>query len=377
MSPLLPGSTIGILGGGQLGRMTAMAARALGYHVHVLDPYDRCPAAPVVDRLITAPFDDADATEELARGVDVLTLEIEAVSVEGLRRAARHAPVRPGASVLDVIQDKGRQKTWLARNGFPVGPFQLAATEAEVRAACAAFGHRAFVKRCEGGYDGRGQVTVQDAAGTAAAHGLLGGAPTVVEAALQLQAELSVLVARRPSGAHVAYPPALNHHANRVLDISQLPAPVPEHVSAEAVRIAEGVAEALAVEGVLVVELFLLGDGRLVVNELAPRPHNTFHATEVACVTSQFEQLVRAVCDLPLGGTELMRPAAMANLLGEVWLGRGQVPFDRALEVPGLRLHLYGKAPRPGRKMGHLTAVGDTSVEALARVEEARRRLGP
>lgn len=151
MSPLLPGSTIGILGGGQLGRMTAMAARALGYHVHVMDPYDRCPAAPVVDKLITAPFDDADATEALARGVDVLTLEIEAVSVEGLRRAARHAPVRPGAAVLDVIQDKGRQKTWLSQRGFPVGPFRLARTEAEVKEACAAFGQRAFVKRCEGG----------------------------------------------------------------------------------------------------------------------------------------------------------------------------------------------------------------------------------
>ena len=199
----------------------------------------------------------------------------------------------------------------------------------------------------------------------------------MVEEALPLQAELSVLVARRPSGAMATYPPALNHHAQRVLDLSVLPAPLPAQVTAEAVRLAEDVARGLGVEGLLVVELFLLEGNRLVVNELAPRPHNTFHATEVACVTSQFEQLVRAVCDLPLGGPEIMRPAAMANLLGEVWQGRDAVPFDRALEVPGLRLHLYGKEPRPGRKMGHLTAVGDTPVEALARVEEARRRLGP
>ena len=377
MSPILPGATLGILGGGQLGRMVAMAARALGYRVHALDPYGKCPAAPVVDRLITAPFDDADATEELARGVDVLTLEIESVSVEGLRRAALHAPVRPGAAVLDIIQDKGRQKAWLSGHGFPVGPFRLAHTEAEVGAACAAFGHHAFVKRCEGGYDGRGQVTVTSAEDSASAHRLLGGAPTVVEEALPLQAELSVLVARRPSGAMATYPPALNHHAHRVLDVSVLPAPLPAVVTAEAMRLSEEIARALGVEGLLVVELFLLEGNRLVVNELAPRPHNTFHATEVACVTSQFEQLVRAVCDLPLGGPELMRPAAMANLLGEVWLGRDEVPFDRALEVPGLRLHLYGKEPRPGRKMGHLTAVGDTPVEALARVEEARRRLGP
>ena len=377
MSPILPGATLGILGGGQLGRMVAMAARAMGYRVHALDPYDKCPAAPVVDRLITAPFDDADATEELARGVDVLTLEIESVSVEGLRRAAAHAPVRPGAPVLEVIQDKGRQKAWLAGHGFPVGPFRLARTAAEVEAACAAFSHRAFVKRCEGGYDGRGQVTVMAAEASATAHALLGGAPTVVEEALPLQAELSVLVARRPSGGMATYPPALNHHAHRVLDVSVLPAPLPAQVTAEAMRLAEEIARALGVEGVLVVELFLLEGNRLVVNELAPRPHNTFHATEVACVTSQFEQLVRAVCDLPLGGPELMRPAAMANLLGEVWLGRDAVPFDRALEVPGLRLHLYGKVPRPGRKMGHLTAVGDSPVEALARVEEARRRLGP
>ncbi len=376
MSPILPGKTLGILGGGQLGRMTAMAARALGYRVHVLDPDPECACAPVVDRLITAPFDDAAAAEELAKGCDVVTLEIEKVSTEGLRRAAAHAPVRPGAGVLEIIQDKGRQKTWLKDRGFPVGPFTLASTDAAVREGCARFSQRAFVKRCEGGYDGRGQVTVESAAEANAAFALLGAAPCIVEQALALEAELSVLVARRPSGELAAYPPALNHHEQRILETSQLPAPLPGALLEQATALCKRVAEALAVEGVLVVELFLLKDGALVVNELAPRPHNTFHATEVACVTSQFEQLVRAVCDLPLGTCEVMRPAAIINLLGDLWMGREQVPFDAALAVPCTRLHLYGKGvARPGRKMGHLSAVGHTPQEALARVKEAKRRL--
>ncbi len=376
MSAILPGATLGILGGGQLGRMTAMAARALGYRVHVLDPDPHCACAPVVERLITAPFDDAAAAVELAKGCDVVTLEIEKVSVAGLRQAAAHAPVRPSAEVLDIIQDKGRQKTWLSLTGFPVGPFQLAATDADVRAACARFADRAFVKRCQGGYDGRGQVMVQTQAQAQEAFGLLGGAPCLVEQALPLKAELSVLVARRPSGEVAAYPPALNHHEHRILDTSQLPAPLPAAILSQATALCLRLAQALKVEGVLVVELFLLEGDALVVNELAPRPHNTFHATEVACVTSQFEQLVRAVCDLPLGTCEVMRPAAIVNLLGDLWQGRKTVPFDAALEVPCTRLHLYGKGEaRPGRKMGHLSAVGSTPDEALARVKEAKRRL--
>lgn len=373
---ILPGATIGILGGGQLGRMTAMAARALGYRVHVLDPDKDCACAPVVDRLITASFEDADAAEELAKSVQVVTLEIEKVSVEGLRRAAKHAPVRPGASVLHLIQDKGRQKTWLKAAGFPVGGFALATTQEAVREACGRFGDRAFVKRFEGGYDGRGQVTVSNSAEANEAFAVLGAEGCVVEEALVLQAELSVLVARRPSGESVAYPPALNHHEQRILDTSLLPAPITSELAAKAVDISKAIAEALRVEGVLVVELFVLKGDQLVVNELAPRPHNTFHATEVACVTSQFEQLVRAVCDLPLGRGELMKPAAIVNLLGELWMNRPSVPFERALEVPSVRLHLYGKGvARPGRKMGHLTAVGDSPEQALDRVREAKRRL--
>lgn len=373
---ILPGATIGILGGGQLGRMTAMAARGMGYRVHVLDPDKDCACAPVVDRLFTAAFDDADAADALARSVQVVTLEIEKISVEGLRRASTHAPVRPGAEVLHVIQDKGRQKTWLKAQGFAVGGFELASTDEAVRAACARFKNAAFVKRCEGGYDGRGQVTVTSENEAADAFALLGRERCVVEQALALEAELSVLVARRPSGEAVAYPPALNHHENRILDTSLLPAPVSADIAARAVDISTRIAHALKVEGLLVVELFVLEGDELVVNELAPRPHNTFHATEVACVTSQFEQLVRAVCDLPLGRGDLMKPAAIANLLGDIWMNRDSVPFERALEVPSVRLHLYGKGQaRPGRKMGHLTGVGDTPEQALERVREAKRRL--
>lgn len=371
-----PGATLGILGGGQLGRMTAMAARGMGFRVHVLDPDKDCACAPVVDKLITASFDDAGAAEELAKSVDVVTLEIEKVSVEGLRRAAKHAPARPGADVLHVIQDKGRQKTWLRDAGFPVGGFELAPTAEAVRAACAKFGNKAFVKRYEGGYDGRGQVTVTTEKEANDAFDLLGREGCVVEQALQLRAELSVLVARRPSGERVAYPPALNHHEQRILETSLLPAPVTARLAEEATELSKQIAAKLKVEGLLVVELFVLEGDKLVVNELAPRPHNTFHATEVACVTSQFEQLVRAVCDLPLGRGELMKPAAIANLLGDIWMNRESVPFERVLEVPSVRLHLYGKGvARPGRKMGHLTSVGDTPEEALARVRLAKRRL--
>ena len=375
---VLPGAgkILGILGGGQLGRMTAMAARALGYRVHVLDPDKDCACAPIVDRLFTASFDDAAAAEELAKTVDVVTLEIEKVSVEGLRRAARHAPVRPSADVLEVIQDKGRQKRWLSDAGFPVGAFELAEDDESVVAACARFSNRAFVKRFEGGYDGRGQVTVRSEADARTAFASLGSEGCIVEQALELSAELSVLVARRPGGQMQTYPPALNHHEDRILETSLLPAPIKPELAQRALELAMRITEALKVEGVLVIELFVLAGDELVVNELAPRPHNTFHATEVACVTSQFEQLVRAVCDLPLGTGELMKPSAIANLLGDLWTGRESVPFDRALEVPGVRLHLYGKGvARPGRKMGHLTAVGDTPEQALERVREAKRRL--
>lgn len=376
MSPILPGATIGILGGGQLGRMTAMDARSLGYHVHVLDPDPSCAARFVVDRCLTASFDDDFAAADLARHCAVVTLEIEKIAPASMAAARRYAPVRPSGDVLAVIQDRGAQKAWLERHGFPVGPWRLARSPAELADAVEALGGASFAKSTTGGYDGRGQARLSSPAEAQTAWADAGAGPCVVEKALDLAAEISVMVARSPSGTVAVYPPSLNHHERRILDWSVMPGPIGAPVAAIATEIARGIAEGLGVEGLLAVELFLAKDGALTVNELAPRPHNTFHTTELACATSQFEQVVRAVCDLPLGSVEVVRPAAIVNLLGDLWHGEAPPPFERALALPGVRLHLYGKrVARPGRKMGHLSALGATPEEAVALVKRARELL--
>ena len=374
MAPIAPGATIGILGGGQLGRMTALAARSLGYRVHALDPDPECPIKPVVDRLITARFDDADAANDLASRCDVVTLEIEQIGTPGLQASLKHAPVRPGPEVLHVIQDRSRQKAWLRTHGFPLGDYRDVTTADAIADAARAFGPL-FVKANHGGYDGRSQVRVASADEAPDAFQALGGRAAVAEQGLALEAELSVMVARAPNGESVVYPPALNHHERQVLSWSVMPAPLPERVTRQATEIARGIAEQLGVEGLIAVEMFLVADGRLLVNELAPRPHNSFHETEVGCMTSQFEQLVRAVCDLPLGDPTALHPAAIVNLFGDLWAD-GAPPFPEALREPFTRLHLYGKASaRPGRKMGHISAVGATTDEALARAQRAYARL--
>jgi len=375
MAPILPPASIGILGGGQLGRMTALAARSLGYRVQVLDPDADCAARPVVDRVVVARFDDAEGARELARGSDVVTIEIEQIAPAALEAALEHVPVRPGAELLRVVQHRGRQKQWLADRGFPVGPYARVDSAPSLDAASRRIGPALFVKACEGGYDGRSQLRFDgnDADGAWAS---LGGRPAVAEQALDLELELSVMVARRASGEIVVYPPAVNHHERQILAWSTLPGDVDPRVARDARELARGIAEQLALAGLLAVEMFLLRDGRLLVNELAPRPHNSYHASELSCPTSQFEQLVRAVCDLPLGAPEPARPAAIVNLLGDLWAD-GRIPdFASALEVPGTRLFLYGKrGARAGRKMGHLAAVGDSPSEALSRVQRAAARL--
>jgi len=379
VSAILPGATIGILGGGQLGRMTAMAARSLGYRVQILDPDRSCPASFVVDSCFTASFDDAHAAGDLARGSDVVTLEIEQISLASLEEAARHALVRPDASVLNVVQDRIRQKTWLQSGGFPAGDWYAATTAAELGTAVEEFQLVCFIKSASGGYDGRSQIRVQAGKANASADEmwkLLGSRPCVVERALELEYEISVLVARRPGGGVVAYAPALNHHEAQILDWSAVPAPLSADLYKQASDLALQISQQLQVIGLLVVEMFVLKDGRVLVNELAPRPHNSYHASERACVTSQFEQAVRAVCDLPLGDPSVIKPAAISNLLGDVWLGKQAPAFDRALAIPGVRLHLYEKSvPRPGRKMGHLSAIGDTAQQAVDRVIQARSAL--
>jgi 5-(carboxyamino)imidazole ribonucleotide synthase len=375
MAIIPPGSTIGILGGGQLGRMTAMAARTLGYNVHVLDPDANCAAAPVADRVIAAKFDDADAAADLATQCDVVTLEIEHIGPDALVAAERHAPIRPNPRILQVVQDRSVQKRWLASNGFPIGKYHDITTDVELAAATRELGSL-FVKASRGGYDGRSQARIASEGDVVHAWNALGGRASVAEQALDLQAELSVMVARSPSGEVRTYPAALNHHERQILAWSVIPAPLPPSVTSRAEEIARGIAQHFQLEGILAVEMFMLRDGSLLVNELAPRPHNSFHETEVACSTSQFEQLVRAVCDLPLGDPSVLRPGAIINLFGELW-ENGPPRFEAALAQPGIRVHLYGKrGARQGRKMGHLSATGTTPEDALARVRAAAVTLG-
>jgi 5-(carboxyamino)imidazole ribonucleotide synthase len=368
-----PGGLLAILGGGQLGRMTAMAARTMGYHVRVMDPEQNCPASYVVDESIVGRWDDVDAARRLATGADAVTLEIEQIGVDALEQVARIAPLRPGVEPIRIIQDKTLQKAWLADAGFPVGPFRV------VRGVAALEG-RVFLKVGRGGYDGRGQARIGlDSTATeesvAAAWRSIGARPAVAEQALDLDFEISVMAARSPSGEVRSYPAARNHHENQILSWSVLPAGIPAELGLRAEALAAAIIAKLGIEGLLCVELFVTRQGGLLVNELAPRPHNSYHQSERGCVTSQFEQMVRAVCNLPLGSTELITPAAIVNLLGEVWL-KGDPDFAAALAVPGVRLHLYEKhQPRVGRKMGHLSAIGITAGEALDRVLEAKRRL--
>jgi 5-(carboxyamino)imidazole ribonucleotide synthase len=384
--PILPGATIGIFGGGQLGRMTAMAARAMGYRIQVLDPDPACAARFVVDGCIEAGWDDAREAANLARGCDVVTLEIEQIAPASMKAAAGFAPVRPGGAMLAIIQDRIAQKDWLRRNGFPVGEYRAVRSLDELRSAIAELGGRCFCKSATGGYDGRGQGKVGFNAGASAedevrgAWAALGEGPGVAEKAIELEREISVMVARAPNGEVKVFPTAWNYHEDQILAWSAMPAPLPGAMEAEARRLAEEIADTFQLEGVLAVEMFCTKDGKLLVNELAPRPHNSYHASERACVTSQFEQLVRAVCDLPLGEVEIVQPAAIANLLGEVWLnpdGSAREPhFDAALAVPGVKLHLYEKhKPRRGRKMGHLSAVGKTAEEAVELVLKAKALL--
>ena len=379
MNAILPGATIGILGGGQLGRMTAMAARSLGYRVQVLDPDRSCPASFVVDSCFTASFDDVHAAASLARGSDVVTLEIEQISIASMEEAARYAPVRPDASVLSIVQDRIQQKTWLQKSGFPLGDWRAATSAAELAGAIEEFGRDCFIKAASGGYDGRSQARLHPGSPAATPEEMwrvLGSRPSVVERALPLDFEISLLVARRPQGEAVVYAPALNHHEAQILDWSAIPASLSPELHKEAAELALQILQQLQVLGLLVIEMFVLKDGKLLINELAPRPHNSYHASERACVTSQFEQAVRAICDLPLGDPTVMKPAAISNLLGDIWLGASPPAFDRALAIPGVRLHLYEKSvPRPGRKMGHLSAVGDSVHQAVERVLQARAAL--
>ena len=373
-SPILPGFTVGVLGSGQLGRMLAIAARQMGYRVHTFSPERATPTGQIADVEVVGAYDDLDAVRGFARNVDVVTFEFENVSAEATEAAAGFAPVRPGGPVLHTTQNRLREKTFLRGAGFPVTPFAHVRSAEELHTALAEIGFPAVLKTAGFGYDGKGQVKIarrEDADGALAA---AGGDDWVLEAWVPFERELSVVAARGADGAFAHFGVVENAHTNHILDVTVAPADVPARVRAEAVEIARGVLERLGVVGVLCVEFFLTRGGGLLVNELAPRPHNSGHFTIDACPVSQFGQQLRAVCGLPLGGTEPYRPAAMANLLGDLWAG-GEPDWAAALAFP-VHLHLYGKAEaRPGRKMGHLTALAETGAEAARIVRLARTAL--
>ena len=377
MSKIIPpGSTIGILGGGQLGRMTGMAARAMGYDVHVLDPDPLCAARAIATRTVTAPYDDDKAVVDFAEHVDLLTLEIEQVSTTTMNAAARFAPVHPGPDAVHTVQDRARQKRWLKASEFPLGAFRVAMSAADIAEAVDDYGP-CIAKAATGGYDGRGQIRLADPKAAGAAWKQLGGRTCVVEQFLNIAAEISVMTARSSRGKTATFPVSFNHHDHGILTWSVQPAPIDAALAKRAEQLGVAITTALGIVGLLAVEMFVLTDGTLCVNELAPRPHNTFHQTERGTETSQFEQLIRAVCGLPLGTVHTITPAAIHNLLGDLWMN-GAPDFTPALRVPGVRIHLYGKAEaRPGRKMGHLSAVGATSDIARDAVIAAFRAIKP
>jgi len=373
--PILPGATIGVLGGGQLGRMFAMAARRLGYRVHTLAPEHDTPTGQISDVEVVASYDDLDAVRAFAQQVDVVTFEFENVSTAAATAAEAFAFVRPNGQALHVAQHRFREKTFLVQHGLPVSPFAPVRSPEELAHAVSAVGTPAVLKTATLGYDGKGQAAVSDLESAEVAWTAMKRQDAVLEKFVNLDREVSVIGARSVSGEFSWFGPIENAHANHILDVSVAPAGLHERLAKESVEITRQVMEALDYVGILCIEFFVTQDGRLLVNELAPRPHNSGHLTFDACRTSQFEQQLRAICALPLGSPELLQPAAMANLLGDIW-NDGEPNWTAALSFPLVKLHLYGKASaRPGRKMGHLTALAPTKDEALTNVIHARDAL--
>ena len=373
--PILPGCAIGVLGSGQLGRMFAIAARRMGYRVHTFSPDEDTPTGQVADLEITASYDDLDAVRSFASKVSAVTFEFENVPAATAAAAAECAPVRPSGEVLHITQHRLREKTFLAKSALPVTPFRRVDSVASLQEALTEFGFPAVLKSAGFGYDGKGQYTIHRADELQKAWEAVGEQEAVLEAFIDFERELSVVAARCENGQFVHYGVVENRHRNHILDVTIAPASVGPSVEQDAVEIARTILEKLDVVGVLCVEFFLRKNGTLLVNELAPRPHNSGHFTFDASVTSQFEQQLRAVCGLPLGSVEQLAPAAMANILGDLW-EPNEPDWAAAASVPNVKLHLYGKlSARPGRKMGHLTALSASTQQAYDDVEHARRLL--
>ncbi len=372
---ILPGSTVGVFGSGQLGRMFAIEARKMGYRVHTFSPGSDTPTGQIADIETQGSYDDLGAVRTFARSVDVLTFEFENVPSTAVEAAAEYVDAFPKGEILHTTQNRLREKIFLSNHGFPVTPYRHVKLLDDLYRAADELGFPAVLKTAGFGYDGKGQSRLGALAEIESAFEAMNGNDAVLEAFVDFEKEVSVVCARDQAGNFADYGVIENRHVNHILDVSFAPAIVSERVLAHAIEIARNIADTLGYVGTLCVEFFLTADEKLLVNELAPRPHNSGHLTFGACVTSQFEQQLRAVCGLPLGSTEYHRPAAMANLLGDIW-ENGEPNWAAALGNPSINLHLYGKTkPRNGRKMGHLTATAESGTAAVARVHTARELL--
>ena len=377
VSAILPGQTIGVLGGGQLGRMMALAARRMGYRIVVLDPNPRCPTAQVSDGVVVGALDDLEAAVLLAKQVDVITLDTEHVPAEILDELEHHAPVRPGAAVLRTIQDRQVQKQFLDRLGVPQAPWAPVTSELDLRASLERFGGQGIIKHRRAGYDGKGQMRADKLSDASAVWSWLRGTDAVIESIVPFAREISAVIARSVLGEIRSFPIAENSHRRHILHTTRAPAQISAEGARQVADIALTIAEALGHVGVLAVEMFELADGTLLVNEIAPRTHNSGHYTWGACATSQFEQHVRAICGLRLADPRPLTGAVMLNLLGDLW-AKGQPPWRVVLDRPDAHLHLYGKAaPAPGRKMGHVLLLDDDTDRALETAEQLIQSLTP
>ncbi len=374
-TPILPGSAIGVLGSGQLGRMLAMVAKRMGYKIYTYSPDENTPAGQICDQEFTAAYEDTNALQGFARQVDVITFEFENIPTTPLKAIQGRVPIYPNPEILYIAQNRLREKTFLAGKGFPVVPFYPVSSRSDLTQGLAQCDYPLVLKTAGFGYDGKGQAKVGSAQEAEIAFEALDGKPVILERFIDFQLEFSVIAARNPQGEIVHYAPIENIHQHHILDISLAPGRIPLEIAQQASKIAQELMETLNMVGVLCIEFFLTTDGRLLINELAPRPHNSGHLTIEAAITSQFEQQLRAICGLPLGACNFRQPAAMANLLGDLW-EHGEPAWEKLLAFPEVKLHLYGKAQaRAGRKMGHLTTLSDDVETAFKTIQEARSAL--
>jgi len=373
---VLPGSTIGMLGGGQLGRMFTIAARSMGYEVIVLDPDPESPAGKLATDHVCAEYTDQTALDYISRTCDVVTTEFENVPASTLEALANSCPVRPGAQSVLITQDRIHEKTFLRDNGFPTAPFVIIRNESDLEPGLHTVKTPAILKVSRFGYDGKGQYAVDSSSDLKNAWQALQGNESVLEQRVPLDMEVSVVLARGTDGQTVTYPVAENIHQNGILDVSMVPARIDSRVSEQVIKMATRIASELDYIGVMAVEFFI-SNGQLLVNEIAPRPHNSGHYTLDASVTSQFEQQVRAVCGLPLGDTHLLSPVVMVNLIGDLWQENKPPAWEALLSHVNTKLHLYGKREaRPGRKMGHYNVLAPELQDALELAAEIKTQLG-